>query len=187
MQAFSWVCAHLVGAYAATRRAFILETLGGTGQGVLQELKRLRDSGWGTSRRPTLNDMIGGVHHYLWRRPDSLTGSLALQWKTSRENRAMLMNRLRDQIAGGAVLVRSPQMLAELERVRQKGDEFIPEGKRPADHRVFAGALAVESWASQLRPAFVRVQGHSKAETVLERSVAGFFDRLRAQAPSGAR
>jgi hypothetical protein len=179
MQPFSWVCAHLVGTYTAPRKAFILE-ISGIGSGVLQEMKRLRSSGWGTLVKPRLSEVMGAVNQYLWRRPDTLSGGAALQFKSSPELLNVLMNRLRDQIAVNRVTVRSQAMLAELERIRQDGEEFKAEGRLPGNHRVIAGALAVESWASQLVPLFQRVQGTSQATSVTGRMVSDFFTRLRA-------
>lgn len=178
MQAFAWSCSHLVGTYLTPRRAFILE-ISGIGSGVLQELKRLQATGWGTAVRPRLTEVMGGVRHYLWRRPDSLSGGAALQFKSSPELYNILMNRLRDQIASGRVTVRSNAMLAELERIRQDGENFKAEGRDPSDHRVWAAALAVESWSNQLVPLFQRVQGRSAATTVTGRMVGEFFQQLR--------
>src|SRR5262249_41787023 len=160
---------------------------GATGKGVLTELNRLRDTGWGTSRRPAVNAMLGGVQNYLWRRPDSMTGTLARQWQSSGETFGMIHNRLRDQMKTGAVIVRSEALLRELERVREDGDSFESEGKHPSGNRVAAAALAVESWASQLRPMFVRLQGRNGADTVIGRIVGEAFEQLRQQAPVGAR
>jgi hypothetical protein len=179
LQRFSWVCIHLVTAYRSPRRAFMLETIG-VGQGVLEELKRLQASGWGTAQREQVTRLAGPINHYLWRRPDSMAGGVSRQWRSSPEYLSAVMTRLRDQLTAGTVLVRSPALLAELERVRQDGNEFIPEGREPSNHRVVSAALAVESWASQLRPLFRQVQGAApEAATVVERMVGGFFNRLR--------
>ena len=183
MQTYAWACSHLVGTYVTPRRAFILE-ISGIGAGVLQELKRLQNSGWGTAARPRLNEVMGGVRHYLWRRPDSLAGGAALQFKSSPELYNILMNRLRDQIASGRVTVRSNAMLAELERIRQDGENFKAEGRDPSNHRVWAAALAVESWSNQLVPLFQRVQGKSPATTVTGRMIGEFFQQLRVKKAS---
>jgi hypothetical protein len=182
MQEFSWCCAHLVGTFQAPRKAFILE-VSGIGSGVLQELKRLQNSGWGTSVKPRLSEVVGGIRHYLWRRPDTLAGGAALQWKSSPELQNILLNRFRDQISSGRVTVRSPAMLAEIERTRQDGENFKPEGRQPANHRLISGALAVECWSAQLVPLFQRVQGTSTATSVTGRMVGDFFGRLRGKGP----
>src|SRR5262245_14846255 len=178
MQEYSWCCAHLVGSYSTPRRAFILE-ISGMGAGVLQELKRLQNSGWGTTQKARIHEVVGGVRNYLWRRPDSLSASAALQWKSSPDLQIILMNRMRDQISAGRVTIRSQAMLGELERIWQDGDTFKAEGRTPSNHRVIAGALAVESWSSQLVPLFRRVQGDTGATTVQGRMIGEFFGKLR--------
>jgi hypothetical protein len=185
LQAFSWVCAHLIGAYRTPRRAFILEIVG-LGGAVLEEMKRLQASGWGTHNRPSVTKALGGVHHYMWRRPDTFGGG-ARQWKSNLENRQWLYSRLRDQLARGAVLIRSEKVLDELERLRQVDDTFVAEGKHAGEHHVMAAALAVEAWAAQLVPLFQRVQGQSSATTVTERAVANFFMDLNAKVEAGGR
>jgi hypothetical protein len=179
MQGFAWVCEHLLASYQSPRKAFILELMG-MGKGVLQELKSLRDAGWGTRQRKMVNTLVGNVQPYIWRRPDSLGGIGALMWQTSPDLMIFLMNRLRDQLASGTVVLRSQRTLNEIERVRQVGDQFMPEGKTPANHHVLAAALAVEAWRTQLMPIFQRVQGRSSATTVVGRTIEEFFGKLAA-------
>jgi hypothetical protein len=175
-QAFSWVIVHLLGTYHAPRKAFILEIVG-SGGGVLEDLKRIEGSGWGTMARRAVSREIAGSAGYIWRRPDSYTGA-ARQWRSSPENRQWLFARLRDTLARGLLHPRSEALLAELERVRQIDDTFVPEGRDASDHRVVAAALAVEAWAAQLRPIFERVQGPARAVTVEGRVIENFFARL---------
>lgn len=186
MQPFAWVCAGLSGSYATGRRAFILE-IGGMGAGVLQELQRLQSSGWGTAKRAAIANILGSVGQYVYRRADSMAGGAARQMKVSPELRMWLLNRLRDQLASGTVILRSPAALEEMERVRQVGDVFMPEGQKTEDHRVVAAALAVESWSSQLKPIFERVQGRSRATTVTGKMIETFFDDLRAKPATAGR
>ena len=156
---------------------------------MLEELKRLQASGWGTLKRPEVIRALGGINGYIWRRPDSYSGG-ARQWRSSLENLQWLHTRLRDQLARGAVLIRSKAGLAELERVRQVDDEFKAEGKNESNHRVIAYGLAVEAWAAQLVPLFQRVQGRSQATTVMGRAIEGFFTTLnqpRVREVAGAR
>lgn len=180
MQPFAWVCVQMIASYRARWRNFIME-ISGPGMGVFDEMQLLQSTGWGTSRRPAVVAEIGGMRHYVWRRPDVMNTGAAWQWKMSPDLRSWLLKRLRDQISNGRVIVRSPALLAEMERVRQIRDQFIPEGRVIADHRVVAAALAVEAWARRLRPLFARVQGPSRATSVQGRLVGNFFDALRAR------
>lgn len=185
-QAVSWVAYHLNRAYATARRAFILE-IQGFGEGVLIEWQRLLDSSFGTRLKLGMDDLGGTPYSYTWRRPDSMGSGFAKQWKTSPQNRGWALSRLREQIANGVVIIRSEECQREMEHIRQDGDSFKPEGKRAADHRAMAAALAVESWAKQLRPLFLRVQGGSRASDVTGRMLEEFFDTLSKKAQATRR
>src|SRR5260370_95430 len=137
MQRFAWVCGGLIAAYRPKHRAFILELLG-LGGGVLDELNSLLRAGWGTSQRKAVSDRIGGIHHYMWRRPDSLSGGGAWQFKTAPDEVLRLMSRLRDQLVSGAVTLLSERCAKELERVRQEGNEFVAEGQGATTHHLHA-------------------------------------------------
>lgn len=178
LQTFSWVCVHLLSVYQVPRRSFILE-VAGTGGAILQELKRLQHSGWGTHRHGAIRQIVGPIQHYLWRRPDSATGTIALQWKSDGNMQTWVIRRLKDQLETGAVKLRSTEALVECERMRQVGAEFVSDSRTAQEHRMMAAALAVESWASQLRPLFRKVQGPMASQTVMGRLVSGFFNQLR--------
>lgn len=185
----AWVCAQLSGTYMAPRRALIVETVG-FGGGVYQALRRLLSYGEGLRLLSNHHDFVnfmGGVRNYIWRRPDTMAGGTALHWKTGAENLGWILSRFRDQVSSRAVIVRSKALVAEIERLRQDGDEFVPDGRQPANHRVIAGALAVESWSRQLVPLFTKVQGSSKATDVKGRMMEGFFRGLGRRAIVGAR
>jgi len=178
LQPFAWVCLHLAGCYQASHRAFILE-VSGLGSAVLQEIKRLVSTGWGTSRKPEFKDLVGSIRHYVWRRPDSLVSGGALQWKSSPEIQGGVLQRLRDQIIRGVVTVRSPQLAEELTRLEAEGDTFKPGGREPHGHRAMAAALAVESWSAQLYPYLKRARAIAgSASTVQGRIIQGFVSQL---------
>jgi len=179
MQPYAWVVAHLAGAYQGLHQAFVLE-LTGLGSGVLQELRRLRDYGFGASTTSAMRT-LSQLGEYLWRRPDSLGASSAWHWKTTPEFRGWLFARLKDQLVNGRVGVRSPALLEQLARLRQEGSRVVPEGREPSDHRVLAAALAVEGWARQLVPVLRArdAQRRPQATTL----VAWELDRLRRRGP----
>jgi len=179
LQTFSWVCIHLLGVYQVQRRTFILEIVG-PGAGVLQELQRLQQSGWGTRgvTSVSLRKVVGPITHYLWRRPDSLGAGAALQWKSSPELSSLVLRRLQDQLDCGRVRVRSPFLVDEMERMRREADKFVSDGRTIEEHRLMAAALAVESWSKQLRPLFKRVQGNATSKTVMNRLMENVFAQL---------
>lgn len=179
MQPFAWVWIHLMGIYQAPRQGSILET-SAMGQGVLDEYLSLRSRGWGTRHRLAVTKAMGRSEQYTWRRPDSLAGGAARQWKTTNDTATVIMNRLRDQLVNGSVILRSERCATELERIRQDGNAFIPEGRGATSHHLHAAALAVESWAKQIRPIFERVQGAAMGTTVCETMIGKIFGGIAA-------
>jgi hypothetical protein len=91
------------------------------------------------------------------------------------------LQRLRDQISRGYILVRSEQLADELDRLEASGDTFKAGGREPHAHRAMAAALAIESYASQLFPYLKRARafaGHSTS--VGGRAVEQFMNQLKA-------
>jgi hypothetical protein len=178
LQPFAWVCLHLAGAYGAQHKTFILE-ISGLGGGVLTEVQRLVRSGYGTTRTPGFLDVLGSVRHYIWRRPDSLTMRGAYQWKSNQESQATVLQRFRDQVQRGSAVVRSEFLAEELTRLEGRGDGFDPTGTTPRGHRAQAGALAVESYISQLYPNLQRYRARGRpADTVQGKTIQEFFGSL---------
>lgn len=183
LQTFSWVCLHLLGLYKVQRRAFILEVQG-HGMGVLQELQRFQQSGWGIRPQNMIRTktVIGPIRHYLWNRPDSMTGSFALQHKTDSTVHSWMIRRLKDQLERGTLVIRSKDLFEECERMRQLDDTFASESSNPEEHRLMAAALAVESWIKQLRPLFKSVQGPAEGVNVMTRMLQNVFGSLGGRA-----
>ena len=171
-------CLHLAGAYGASHKSFILE-IAGLGQGVLSEIRRLVSTGWGTSQRPQFGNFLGSIRHYIWRRPDSILTMGALQWKSHSENQGAVLQRLRDQIIRGVVLIRSPELAEELSRLEAEGDTYAPTGEIPRGHRAMAAALAVESWVAQLYPMLRKYRRSARpGADVQQRALQSFFMSL---------
>lgn len=178
LQPFAWIALHLAGAYGAEHRTFVLE-VGGLGMGVLAEIRRLVTLGWGSSRRAALNDFLGSVRHYVWRRPDTMGAMGALQWKSTPENEGRLLHQLRDQIQRGVVQPHSPAMIEELSRLEGHGESYDPAGETPRGHRVYAAALALEAYVTTIFPLLRRYRGIGTApSSVGQRSVQEFMASL---------
>jgi len=182
MHQFAWVTVHLAGTFMPS--FFILE-LNGPGLAVWQELERLRDLGWGTGARGKVQDVMAGVNHYFWRRPDSMGKGAAWQFKTSPRLKFGILCRLRDQLMQGSITIREPEFVQELLNVRQTGDRFI--SGHAHDDRVMAAAMAVEHWSAQVLPYLVENPVHTQEDAqedpvpAHERAVALFFRRIGMQ------
>lgn len=189
MYGFAWILAHLAGAYSSPRHAptVILE-LGGPGRGVLQELERLpiqyAASFEGTSRgqRDALLDLFGSIQQYLYRRPDSLSGSVLKQWETTWKTKQIMMNTLRDALERGMLTVNSVAWIDEARYVTQNGTSIQAEGRTRKDDRVIALGLAVMAWQEQLLPQLIGRgavdAGAGEGQNPLNRSVQGYLQDM---------
>jgi len=98
----AWVLAHLCGAY---RNHICNLEVTGIGAAVLPEIRNLRqlaDRGL-MNAVPGLDDqilaMIGNVRWFLYKRQDSMGGlGNVINWKTNRDNKAMIYSALRDAL-----------------------------------------------------------------------------------------
>lgn len=148
---FAWVLMHLCGAYGGD--VLLILELSGPGVAVWDEVQRLTLYGWGLSApNYRLMDVFGGIRHYLYRRSDAIHPNLVYQWKTTGPSQKVpLMNKFRDTVERGALLVRSKELADECQSIRQAGDVIEAHG-RAKDDRVVAAALAVEGWLTMLIP-----------------------------------
>ena len=148
MYQFAWVLAHLAGVYP---RYFILET-NGPGIAVLQELDRMGNYGFGlTKKMGSLQEVVGAIQHYLWKRADALSGQYAREWKTSPTTRPPIMEKLRDSAERGALVIRSRELAEELSALRRDEDR-VEAGGVAKDDLAITAALAVECWTETVIP-----------------------------------
>ena len=192
MYGFAWVLAHLAGAYSSNGHAptVILE-LGGPGRGVLQELQRMpaqyasKVEGLSERARSELADIFGSIQHYLYRRPDSLSGSALLQWETTWKTKQIMMNTLRDLIERGMLKIQSAAWIEEARYVTQNGTSIQAEGRTRKDDRVVAMALAVMAWQEQLMPQLLMRGGvdsdGAMEQNAVARSIEGWLGNLRSE------
>lgn len=192
MYGFAWILAHLAGAYSSLAKpATLIIELGGPGRGVLQELQRMpeqyadRIDSLSESAQRTLRNLFGSIRHYLYRRPDSLSGGRLLQWETTWKTKQIMMNLLRDSLERGMVEVNSPEWPEEARFVTQNGSRIQAEGQHK-DDRVVALALGVVAWQQQVLPEILATQaeaGYGRGPgTPLDRAVHNWLDGVRSGA-----
>lgn len=178
LQPFAWIALHLATAFGADHRTFVLE-VSGLGMGVLAEVRRLASLGWGTNRRGAIGHIFGGMRHYVYRRPDILSGTPALQWKSGAETQARLLAQLRDQIQRGLVEPHSAPLVEELTRLEGHGESYEAAGDTPRGHRVYAAALATEAYITTIFPLLRRYRGMGTSpSSVGQRTVENFMATL---------
>jgi hypothetical protein len=145
---FAWIIAHLCGTYPI---AHLILEVNGPGMAVLEELQQLERWGHGSTRYAEINNVLGGIRHFIYRRPDSLGAGGFYHWKTTGSNRPWLFSRFRDNLNRGAIVVRSDELVEELNEVRQDGEDYRAPS-HAHDDRVISAALAAECWSTNVEP-----------------------------------
>lgn len=146
----AWILAHLCGYY---RNVNLILEMNGPGGPVYQELQRLRDATRSifTAEQPGLRNCMAGIKHYLWRRPDSLSGNLALQWKSYRDQKVAMMNTFKDSIELDRCHMLSMRALEEMKSIVNKEGTIEAEADKK-DDRVIAAAMANKFWYDYVGP-----------------------------------
>lgn len=194
---FAWVIAHLCGAYARRPELPVVFTLEitGPGEGVYLELQRMSSYGWGL-RDPgrDFQDAIANIRHYLWRRPDGVSGtSNSVHWKSTGSRKERMMSELRDMIERGLMGIRSRFLVAELRGLRQTGTNVEGHGRSHDDTCIAAG-LAVQGFYQNVVPELPQdtegipleiVEGLAPP-TVLTETVRGFLAAMGKRQGVGA-
>ena len=68
--------------------------------------------------------MLGGIQHYVHRRPDLMGGGLNWQWMSNDKGKAAIFSRLRALVTDGRLSISSADLVDELGTVRQEGEVF---------------------------------------------------------------
>jgi hypothetical protein len=162
----AWACLHLAGAYRQARAfadVYFVMDVEMTGFGVLREIERFESRNWGMRLQGArdLQNLMGAVRHYYFRRPDSLSkGVSAVEWKSQSSFRPWLLNQIRDVMENGHVEIRSAALIDELQMVRRGGanDADVIGAGAGAEHsecRVLAAAMATEHWFTTVQPEII--------------------------------
>lgn len=185
----AWVMAHLAGCY---KQIWINLEVNGPGPAAMRELKHLRelmDQGqlMQAAADRKLENVLGNVRYYLYHRPDSLAAGYCYGWKTTQDNKLLILNQMRDAYALRALRIRSVPLLEEMQRIIQDGSLIEAEGKGH-DDRVFATALANKAYIEWLRTGLIangmtyeNVSKHERAQsmnpntTLVDQLVSDFF------------
>jgi hypothetical protein len=189
----AWVLAHLCGYYRNVR--MMLE-IAGPGQAVDGELKNLRNqmpqmfSGDDTQ----LRNCLSGIQYYLYRRGDSMSGSVQYQWKMNNEQKHRMMNQLKDSVELDRLVINSLEALNECKTIiRDAG--YIEAETGEKDDRVIALGMANHAWLQweqgplrQNGMTMLRAEEMKKAGTqgiVQDRMVANYLENMKMQSQSG--
>jgi hypothetical protein len=164
---FTWVLADLCGWYKNAK--FILE-INGPGEAVMTEFRHLQTlldtgrlvaaayseqteadlevmGGFGemqrARRRPP--SPLVNVRNYLYHRPDAFGSQYNVHWKTSQNNKPVIMTQLGDQFLIGKLVINSVGAVDELKTLTRTGGQILADGKNK-DDRAVALALGTRCW-----------------------------------------
>jgi len=183
---YAWVMAHLGGMYKGA--VAVLEMLG-PGGAVMNELHNLRRMAGMpmTQEKRDIYDAVNNIRDYFYRRQDSLTGNVALQWQTNQREKQRIMETMRSYFERDSVVMNSPWCVEQLRNIRRNGDSIGGEG-RAKDDRVIAAAIAICCGWNDTTMFEMQATGRSYAfehmprkegviKTPLEQGVSNFFRR----------
>lgn len=167
---FAWIIASLLGWYGeqASSVYFILE-LNGPGSAVwaeLESLKRNLTSGYMRDHAADagVQRIFQNVRNYFYNRSDSVfRGMNTYHWKTQRNVKVQIMERLRDFTVTEMFRARSRDLVDEMRSIAREGDSIEASGSNK-DDRVIAAALAVRCWEDKARPALSQRRRTREAE-----------------------
>jgi len=148
----AWVLCHLGGYY---KNIMAIVEVTGPGTAVFQEMQSLRRALAAVdSRTPEgkdLRDCLSSMMYFLYKRPDSMRGDLAYQWKTNHENKHAMMTGLRDSFQLGRSIINSLPCLEEMKSIVNDKGSIYAEGSKK-DDRVVAKGLSHEAWKRWIQP-----------------------------------
>jgi hypothetical protein len=150
---FAWVICYLAGAYG---NSLLNLEVNGPGQAVINEMRNLRRQAMSlpASEARHLNDVLGNMQHYLWRRNDSFGISNSIGWVTTHSSKERMLNYLKDYFERGMLKVYSEECIDEMKGIVREGGTIAAAG-RSKDDRVIASALATAAFAEQLQPRLI--------------------------------
>jgi hypothetical protein len=148
------VICYLAGAY---RNSTLNLEVNGPGQAVINEMRNLRRqaNAMGGRDGQSLNDVLGNMQHYLWRRNDTMGNiSNSIGWVTTHSSKERMLNYFKDYFERNMLKVCSIDLLDEMKGVVRDGGSIAAYG-RGKDDRVIASALACAAFAEQVQPRLI--------------------------------
>ena len=155
----AWVLCYLAGLYGDV---MVNLEISGPGGAVYKEMVQLQQetAAYQQEDNIDLNNCLAHMKNFLYRKPDSLTGSVVNQWVTSFDNKRLLLSRHRDMVDRGLMHIRSLSCLEEHRKMVVGETGGIAASGRNKDDKVIAAALAGYAWAEWVAPQ-MKAQGHT--------------------------
>ena len=147
---FAWVLFHLAGYY---KQCAINLEINGPGEAVLNEMDNMRSYGYLTGEGSgKLQEVIGCISYYVFRRPDTFGGFSAFHWRTSPySTKPRMMEYLRAGVEMHQIIIKSVEAIDEMKYIEQDGAAIAAAGSSK-DDRVIGAALAAVVWIENVQP-----------------------------------
>jgi hypothetical protein len=97
-----------------------------------------------------------------------MTTGTSYHWKTQTQLKVAIMERLRDFVTNGMMIVRSFATLEEMRRISREGDSIAAQGACK-DDRVLALAMGVRCWDERVRKRLISERRTRAAEEAKKR------------------
>ena len=114
--------------------------------------------------------MINNIRQYIYTRSDAMTAGHSYHFKTTTQLKVAVMERLRDYVDNGKLLVRSQDTLEEMRSITRNGDTIRAEGRKH-DDRAYTMALGIRAWEERLQRALM-AGGRTKAADQAKRALS---------------
>ena len=166
---FAWLIAALCGWYGRYNNTvqFILE-INGPGEAVWNEFKSLKQlvtQGYLKERADEegLANLFGNVRNYIYTRSDAMGAGFNFMWKMNTQLKVAIMERMRDFVVNGGLLIRSGDLLEEMKSITRDGDTIKAAGRKK-DDRVIAIAMGVRAWEERVRRGLIAQKRTKQAD-----------------------
>lgn len=190
---FAWVICYMAGAY---KNSMVNLEMNGPGEAVLGEIDNLRRQVSVLGASPAgkqLQDVIGHMRYFLYRRLDSPFAGGVYHWKTTTETKDRAFNTFRDIVEKRWGVLHSSVLAEEMKIIVREKDGFLGASGRGKDDCTVASAIAAEcftryivvklkqmgiTWAKEYEKRMkVQVLGRDETavETAVRRSVGGYL------------
>lgn len=155
----AWVLCYLAGYY---RDVMVNLEITGPGTAVFQEMTNLRTEtmSYKQAENAELKDCLSNMKNFLYRKPDSLSGSVVNQWRTSFDLKRTLLNRYKDMMDREMISIRSMSCLDEHRKMVVGEGGGINASGRNKDDKIMAAALASYAWTEWVMPQ-MKANGHT--------------------------
>ncbi len=151
----AWALCHLAGYY---RNVMVNLEMNGPGEAVFNEMNALRtqtnemvSQNHQGKEQNDLRLVLNLMRHFLYKRADTMSGSLAYQWRTSGSNKPPMLNSFKDSFELRRFVLNSMPLIEEMKTIVVDGGHIAAEGNNK-DDRVMGAALAHEAWRKWVQP-----------------------------------